>query len=406
MQGCFNFSTETNAQTGNVGIGTTTLSEKLEVKGNFRDSTFSTTWTASISYDSNYVVLYEGNFYKHLTTTNTATTPDIDDTNWGSISSEATTAEYLHAKISEEETIDSGDPITKFNTLTSIGGLSVSATGRVTLNAGVTYKLQGVLNASNSSPSYTSAIYTWYDETNAANLGNLAFFYPANRDVLGSDQPTAVAYITPSTAISVYLKATTVNGTTTTTDADYGYITVEAVANRLPVTQDMSSNTDVDQTPHTQQATIADGAALRYNSSTGKWEADVVEGFADDDIAFTTPWGFELKMNQVERQGYIRNASGITKFFSKQSAGYSRVSDQVGSAGINSAQAPSMSNGWITVWGNTSLILNDFGDYEFMRFIWADSVSEMAAGNYEEYEVTLVVGGGYDNNYFRVKKLK
>jgi len=50
--------------------------------------------------------------------------------------------------------------------------------------------------------------------------------------------------------------------------------------------------------------------------------------------------------------------------------------------------------------------MHDIGDYEFMRFTWANNAGAMAAGNYDEYEVTLVVGPGYDNNYFRVKKLK
>lgn len=73
------------AQTGNVGIGTTTPTEKLEVNGNIKDSSFSTTWTPSIAYDSNYMLIYEGNLYRHLTTTNTASAPSADATNWRNI---------------------------------------------------------------------------------------------------------------------------------------------------------------------------------------------------------------------------------------------------------------------------------------------------------------------------------
>ena len=65
-----------------------------------------------------------------------------------------------------------------------------------------------------------------------------------------------------------------------------------------------------------------------------------------------------------------------------------------------------MTGGWITVWTDSSLNMDDIGDYEFMRFTWANDATAMAAGNYEEYEITMVVGAGYDNNYFRVRKLK
>ncbi|UII21497.1 hypothetical protein [Fulvivirga ligni] len=74
------------AQTGNVGIGTTTPTEKLEVNGNIKDAAFSTTWTSGATYSANYVVLYNGSLYKHLTTTNTAVTPDEDATNWRTVS--------------------------------------------------------------------------------------------------------------------------------------------------------------------------------------------------------------------------------------------------------------------------------------------------------------------------------
>ncbi len=83
------------AQSGNVGVGTSSPTEKLEVNGHFKDSAFSTTWTPSISYDSNYVVVYNGSLYQHLTTTNTATTPDVDGANWGNINSANTIEEVM-----------------------------------------------------------------------------------------------------------------------------------------------------------------------------------------------------------------------------------------------------------------------------------------------------------------------
>ena len=83
------------AQSGNVGVGTSSPTEKLEVNGHFKDSAFSTTWTPSISYDSNYVVLYNGRLYQHLTTNNTATAPDMDGSNWGILNSSPTTEEVM-----------------------------------------------------------------------------------------------------------------------------------------------------------------------------------------------------------------------------------------------------------------------------------------------------------------------
>jgi len=86
--------------------------------------------------------------------------------------------------------------------------------------------------------------------------------------------------------------------------------------------------------------------AINWGNISSAWQADVIEGFANNNIAFTTPWGFELKMDAADQQFYFRNSSGITKFFNKRS-GYARIEDGVGNAGTGTTQSHLMTNGWV-----------------------------------------------------------
>ena len=222
------FTSNSYAQTGNVGIGTSSPDEKLEVNGNIKDLSFSTIWKSTGTYTLNYLVAYNGNFYRNLTGTNTATTPNSDFTNWVNISSEPN---FLHANMSSDENISTNDDIDNLTMIAGAGVLGANgftSSGIITLVPGITYKLTAAINM-NSSSSATYVVYQWRDLTNGVLLGNPAFIYKHNLDTTASDQHTAIAYFTPTAATQIHLQIKEVFDGTASIDAEYGYITVEAL---------------------------------------------------------------------------------------------------------------------------------------------------------------------------------
>ena len=228
------FTLNTHAQ---VGVGTTSPTEALEVVGNYKDSSFSSTWKSDINggiYTIDYIVIYNGAFYKNLTGINTNIDPSADVTNWKNITP---APEYLHANMSSNENVATGNNIDNLDIISSSGNVGIASaasfsanTGQVTLTAGTTYKLTAALNITTIN-FYTSLVYVWYNITDGAEIGNPAFIYPSNRNILSSDQPTAIAYITPTVTTIVDLRIKSMGGGPdfVTIDADYGYITVEAL---------------------------------------------------------------------------------------------------------------------------------------------------------------------------------
>ncbi|WP_417593204.1 hypothetical protein [Owenweeksia hongkongensis] len=226
-----------NAQTGNVGVGTSSPTEKLEVNGNYKDSAFSTTWKSQTNggtyYTADYIVIYNGTFYKNLTGTNTDATPNVDATNWVNLCPVAPTPEFLHARMNADENVQVNNNIDNLTILASAGNVGAAGFsaggGTVTLTAGVTYKLTAALNAVHVA-NMDYVVYSWYNITAGVNIGNRGFFYAVNDPDNISSQPTAVAYITPTVTTTVDLRIISVGGVTTATiDAEYGYITVEAL---------------------------------------------------------------------------------------------------------------------------------------------------------------------------------
>lgn len=225
------------AQTGNVGIGTTSPDEKLEVNGHTKDAAFSTVWRATpATYTANYIVAYNGNFYRNLTGTNTATAPNADFTNWVNISSELN---YLHAYTDANESAITNTDLDNL-TVIAAGGYftnpnsydsdepSVGVGFYVNLLPGVTYKLTAAFNKVTSGTA-DFVVYQWHDVTNSTYIGNRAVTYSLNFTSEASSQNTAVAYITPTAAIKVNVQIPNGANGTGVIDAEYGYITVETL---------------------------------------------------------------------------------------------------------------------------------------------------------------------------------
>ena len=164
----------------------------------------------------------------------------------------------------------------------------------------------------------------------------------------------------------------------------------------------IATATDVNVLPHTQQTTIAKGASLRcFDGVT--WEADTVEGHADAGIAFNTPWGLTLYIYSFNQQFSWRNDTGANKYVSTRSE-YYRLN--VNNSSQSSHTYENVSNTDYYVWGDSTLIFSDAGSQEVMKIRWADDHAAYLAGNYQEFECTMIVGAGYVGNYFRVKRLR
>lgn len=215
-----------------VGINTTDPKETLDVNGTFKSSAFSSTWKSNTNggtfYTSDYIVIYNGSFYRNVTGTNTDIAPNTDTPNWVNISPQP---EFLHAAMYQDENVVLGNNIDYLSVLSSSGNISLANNiGEVTLNVGRTYKLTAALNVVSGSGTYTSIVYQWYNITASNFIGNKAFIYPTNRDISGSDQSTAIAYITPTVTTTIDLRIVSLSGgTQITIDSEYGYITVEAL---------------------------------------------------------------------------------------------------------------------------------------------------------------------------------
>lgn len=217
-----------------VGIGTTTPTESLDVVGNIKTTTFSSIWKSNSSggtyYSLDYIVIYNGVLYKNLTGTNTDTTPDMDAINWGRIST--LTPNFLHGVVNSDEPVAAGQDLDFITVIASGGPLSSpSATSSgffINLTAGLTYKLTASLNkAIGGTANYV--VYQWHDFTNDVYLGNRAVTYSLDFSGKASSQTTAIAFFTPSVATQVHVEFISTGGGTATIDAEYGYITVEAL---------------------------------------------------------------------------------------------------------------------------------------------------------------------------------
>lgn len=159
---------------------------------------------------------------------------------------------------------------------------------------------------------------------------------------------------------------------------------------------------DVNVIPHTQQTTIARGASLRCFDGVN-WEADTVEGSANNNIAFNTPWDLILFMQSTDQQFFWRNDTGANKYVSTRSE-YYRLNVNNSSQSSRTYANDSGTNNY--VWGDNTLIFSDAGSQEVMKIRWADDHAAYIDGDYQEFECTMIVGLGFNGNYFRVKRLK
>lgn len=269
----------------------------------------------------------------------------------------------------------------------------------VTLKAGVTYELLANMSGTTFSDTTNGWVtIEWVDSANQSLGGNKAVLI--HSDAVGNqdNSPTAMAIFTPTVDTDVKLRIDAGAGTVSIRD-DLASATIKSIAGENPVSTNLANMGDVETTPHTQQTTVADGATLRTFDGGSTWEADVVEGYANQNAWFQTPWGLSLMISSSAYQAYWRNDSGSAKNYSYTNT-YHALNGASGN-GVHSGNIANQTDKF--VWGDNTLNLTGIGDHETMRFRWGNSFQ---TGNYQEFEVLMVIGGGYNNNFFRVKRLK
>ena len=230
----------------------------------------------------------------------------------------------------------------------------------------------------------------------------MAFNFP-NNPILGQQVPnTASGQTFTWTGTSWDTNPVTSSQSITssfTTTASFAQ-TASSVQNiiRLPSTYigNVNNNNNGTYTPQ--------GAGLYYDTVQNAWLADTVEGYANTGIAWTTPWGLTLFMLQSDQQFYWRNNTGTNKFGTRW-VSYSRTSSGINSD-LRQRSFWNLGSTNNTIWGDSTLSLTFHGDSEYMKITWANSQDQLAAGDFEIYECWMYLGSGYNNNYFRVKKLK
>jgi hypothetical protein len=160
----------------------------------------------------------------------------------------------------------------------------------------------------------------------------------------------------------------------------------------------ISQSSDVETLPHTQQATIANGANLIYNATIGTWESDTVEAYFDSDTWQATPWGLEFRLELSDTQFYWRNATSSLMYYFKEYR-VIRIADGVLDWMHLTDNLPAGHQRY--VWRDNSLNLYNSGDQEEMKVRIYGGV-----GYWQEYHIILSVGIGYNDNHLLIKRLR
>ena len=141
------------------------------------------------------------------------------------------------------------------------------------------------------------------------------------------------------------------------------------------------------------------------------WKKLVVSGSDASLNSLTTPWGISFKADATQQQFYIRvdGAAGAADWaWGTLNRGYHRITDSVFSTPLYATNhwVNPIADQWYPIWLDTSLNMSQIGDTEYGFLRAAPSSGIYGTGRYQEISFTLVVGGGYNNNYFRIQKIK
>lgn len=157
-------------------------------------------------------------------------------------------AQYLHAQLTTRRNLTPGTFIGKFDTFTSQGIDDGSVENTWKLKAGVTYELIGSFQLDGSA-TLSSLVTFRFETTTGIIVSSSGLTSSANHNTGKlSRTPVVNAIYTPSSDVEVGLVCLIESGSTAT-DTGYGFVTIKAISNQIPVNTDsINSFNDVDTT--------------------------------------------------------------------------------------------------------------------------------------------------------------
>jgi alpha-tubulin suppressor-like RCC1 family protein len=312
-------------------------------------------------------------------------------------------AEYFTTKMTNQNYYSPLNGTFIWDTVGESVGMSYdTTTGFFTLKAGVTYELSAAIKHNNID-GYSRHAFVEVDNGNAI-IGTSGLAESLFRNTAFGQQPLAYAIYTPTVDTRVALRGfEAFNGWV---HAEGSFMSVKAIANQLPITTKFEDASNSYLLPNNDAVySLEPGAQMTYLD--GVWQPNAVQATADAGVVFGNPWGeIALFMTTGGNRNFnIQNVSGATKFIF--------VRDWNKLLGINGVQQSYVwdittfaAGATTSLWGDGSLNMGLAGSGEQAIIIVADDEAAYRAGQYREYHFRGVVGTGYLNNHFSLKRMR
>jgi hypothetical protein len=184
-------------------------------------------------------------------------------------------ASFLRGSRTATQTIAVGGAVT-FSTIDQSAGSDISlntATGRITLAAGNTYRLRGAV------PNFSGGqrpAFIWFNETTSANIGSASFSYnPGDAAALGAFGTTAELVFTPNvtTVVSLRLLSSLGSGNVTvggngdfSVTGSYPWFDVQVISGNAPVT---GQSVDYVQASLSANQSLSSAGNINFTVSSG-----------------------------------------------------------------------------------------------------------------------------------------
>lgn len=296
-------------------------------------------------------------------------------------------------------------PITCWQTNQS-KGITYNGTSFGPLRAGVTYELEADVGISSAIEGSSESLINWAWGV-AGQTGTITILGVQGMRVSGaSDYVTngadkAVAIFTPSvdTYVQVYGLS---NSGSADVAPDTSKAIIKAISNHLPITNadKLVGLNDVNTSAY---STIPAGASLKCFDGVN-FEPDTKEfQLTATNVTVDTGYGFGVEYGNLSGQQdfYIQNLSGSTKTYYKMSNYITTVSS------ASSVSRETVANNLYTeFWQDSTLSVTTEGEMSIVKFKVADDLAAFHSGNWEEYEVTGIVGSPLSASKFIVKRIR